>query len=211
MRLVLEEMSSWMSDSSFQRVEWINELTAHEALAQDRAGHRGNGQDRSTAAGCQYAHLFVESKADISPKIVGVRFYQTESSVRLDVELRWTGDPVISLKVPPPPVPVTIEVAEMRISAVLRIELLDFTSAFPCFKTISVTCMKKPVVDFSRKLASVDLMNGAHHHPRHGHDGMSVPQENHWSHGSRRRKHVGREHDPRGCAVRTSNMRVGSL
>jgi hypothetical protein len=74
----------------------------------------------------------------------------------LDVEL-WAGDPVISLKVCAP-VPVTIEVAELCISAVLRIELLDLKSAFPCIK-ISLTCMKKLVVDFSLKLASVDLMN----------------------------------------------------
>ncbi len=51
MRLVLEEMPPWVSDPSFQRVEWINPLLMKlwPMIVQ--------------AIGCQYAHLFVESKA----------------------------------------------------------------------------------------------------------------------------------------------------
>eukprot|EP01034_Spumella_vulgaris_P025395 gene25395-31853_t len=165
MRLVLEEMPSWVTDSSFQRVEWINSIlqklwpkivNATEDVVKAALQPLLNDNTPMFLSSLTLSRFHLGT---ISPKLIGVRFYSTEeSSVRLDVELRWAGDPVISLKVGAP-VPVTIEVAELRISAVLRIELLDLKSAFPCFKTISVTCMKKPVVDFSLKLASVDLMN----------------------------------------------------
>jgi len=52
-----------------------------------------------------------------------------------------------------------IEVSELRLSAVARIELVDIQPTLPCFKAVSVCFMKRPSVDFSLKVARLDIMN----------------------------------------------------
>lgn len=55
--------------------------------------------------------------------------------------------------------PLIIELNEVRISANLRVELIGLYNEFPCFQAINITCMEKPFIDFSLKLANFDVMN----------------------------------------------------
>ena len=41
----------------------------------------------------------------------------------------------------------------------MRIELHDLYNSFPCFRFVSITCMKQPFVDLSCKLGVVNLTN----------------------------------------------------
>jgi Ca2+-dependent lipid-binding protein len=56
-------------------------------------------------------------------------------------------------------IPLTIELSNIRLSAILRIELTPLIPRFPCFGAITVTCMQKPFVDFSFKVGALDVMN----------------------------------------------------
>ena len=159
-------MPSWATDPQFQRVEWFNSLlqklwpqisAACDPLIKEKL------QPTLDSMCPQYLgrillHRF--SLGAISPKIVGVRFFEgSESQVRMDVELRWAGDPSIVLNVGTTKVYTPIEVSELRLSAVARVELLDLQPTMPCFKAVSVTFMKKPQVYFSLKVARLDIMN----------------------------------------------------
>ena len=89
------------------------------------------------------------------------------TTVRMDGELRWAGDAHIRLLVgktrlpgiPAFTAPVPIDVTELRFSAVARIELLELRPILPCFRAVSLTFMKKPLVDFSLQIAKLDVMN----------------------------------------------------
>jgi Ca2+-dependent lipid-binding protein len=165
MPLVVEELPSWISDSQFQRVEWLNAVLQKvwpqislgcEDIVKAAVQPVLDAQCPAVLGSMRLARF---SLGTISPKVVGVRLYEnSESLVRLDVELRWAGDPSIVLSVGSR-VPTPIEVSELRFSAVARVELLGLRPRMPCFTAASVTFMKRPFVDFSLKVARLDVMN----------------------------------------------------
>jgi Ca2+-dependent lipid-binding protein len=63
------------------------------------------------------------------------------------------------LEVGQKPLPLSIELSNIRLSTILRVELTPLIPRFPCFGAITVTCMRKPFVDFSFKVGSLDVMN----------------------------------------------------
>ena len=185
-------MPGWVSDSQFQRVEWLNSLLqkvwpqVSVALESEvkRAVQPMLDAQRPTAGVLSRVCIELSrfSMGSISPKVVGIRWYDTtDAVVRMDVELRWSGDPSIiinlgvngssssgndrtsSAAAPKINTAATmstpIEVSELRFSATARVELLDLRPKLPCFRAVSVTFMKKPTVDFSLKVAKLDVMN----------------------------------------------------
>lgn len=163
---VAEEMPSWITDSQYQRVEWLNSLlqrmwpqisTAYEPIVKaslqptlDAACPKILGQ----------LQLGKFSLGSISPKVVGVRFFEgTESHARMDLEIRWAGDPSVVLTVGSARVNTPIEVCEVRLSAIARVEFLDLQPTLPPFRAVSVTFMKRPALYFSLKVARLDIMS----------------------------------------------------
>lgn len=165
-KLVVKEMPRWVSDSEHQRVEWFNSVLSKlwpqlsyaieptlKTIVQDVLG----AQPIAVTMGLVVKRFTL---GNISPKVVGIRIHEThESSVRLDVELRWAGEPIVTIAVGSNILAPNVELAEFRLSALIRIELLDLMPALPCFRTIAVTCMESPDVHFSLKLATLDFMN----------------------------------------------------
>jgi Ca2+-dependent lipid-binding protein len=93
----------------------------------------------------------------IPPKFLGIRMHNTkdeEGLIRCDMEMRYAGDPHIIIQVGP----TEVEILNLRISALLRCEMLEFTPKMTPFKLASCTMMKKPFVDFSIKVAGMDIM-----------------------------------------------------
>jgi Ca2+-dependent lipid-binding protein len=93
----------------------------------------------------------------IAPRFLGIRMHQTkdeERVVRCDLEMRYAGDPQIIIQVGP----TEVEIVNLRISALLRCECLEFTPRMTPFKLASCTMMKKPFVDFNIKVAGMEIM-----------------------------------------------------
>eukprot|EP01031_Cornospumella_fuschlensis_P026837 gene26837-32435_t len=164
---VQQEMPSWLSDSEFQRVEWFNStlqtlwpqiILAVEKLVSEQVQPILEKSKPALLTTLKLSRCCLGSTA---PKIAGIRFIHAgATSVRLDVEVRFTGDSVISLKVGTAALPaLVVELADIDVTAVVRVELLDLIPRIPCFTALSITCMKKPSVNFSLKLAGLDIMN----------------------------------------------------
>jgi hypothetical protein len=162
-----KEMPSWISDSEFQRMEWFNSILqkmwpqitlAVEALVTEKVQPILEKSKPSVLTELKLSRC---SLGSIAPKIIGIRFINSsESDVRLDIELRWAGDPLITLKASTIALPsLIVELADLNFSAVVRVELLELIHYMPCFTALSITCMKKPFVDFSLKVAGLDIMN----------------------------------------------------
>ena len=93
----------------------------------------------------------------IPPRFLGIRMHQTrdeEGVVRCDLEMRYAGDPQIIIQVGP----TEVEILNLRISCIMRCEMLEFTPRMTPFKLGSATMMKKPFVDFNIKVAGMDIM-----------------------------------------------------
>ena len=87
------------------------------------------------------------------------KFHSYSSLVFLFLQLRWAGDPSVIIHVGASQVYTPIEVSEIRLSATLRVELIDIHPTLPCFRAVSLTFMHKPVLDFSLTVARLDVMN----------------------------------------------------
>lgn len=166
LRLVEEELPSWIRDSEFQRVEWLNsilqQLWPHLSLAVDNTVKEQLQPVLNKNLPAVFSELIIKhcSLGSISPKILGIRVLSSsESNIRFDIEFRWAGDPLFALKAGFHLFPLHVSVSELRVSAIIRVEILNFTNTLPCFQAISITCMKKPFVDFSLKIANMDVMN----------------------------------------------------
>ena len=166
LKLIHEELPSWFYDAEFQRVEWLNSILgklfpqlAHgiEILAKEKVQPI---LDANTPFYLPKLLLEDANLGSISPKITGIRVYNTtESNIRFDLEIKWAGDTQVTLKLCTPPLPISVELTNLRFTANLRVELLDLHGKLPCFKAVSVTCMKKPSLEFSLKIASLDIMS----------------------------------------------------
>lgn len=55
--------------------------------------------------------------------------------------------------------PLTLELSEIYVSAKLRVELGPLNNTFPCFEAITLCILHKPVIDFSFKVGSLNIMS----------------------------------------------------
>jgi hypothetical protein len=165
-KLVMKELPRWVSDSEHQRVEWFNSVLQRlwpqlslaleaQLIAQIQAVL--DAQIVAVRVGLTVKRF---SLGTVSPKVVGIRLHETQESViRLDIEIRWAGDPQLCISVGKSAFAPPVELSEIRFSALIRIELQDLMPALPCFRAVAVTFMKTPDVHFSLKIASLDFMN----------------------------------------------------
>lgn len=167
LRLLQSEVPGWLIDSEVQRVEWFNqilqklwpfiakgvELKVKEGLKPILESYKPFFLSELTTK-----HFSLGSRA---PMIVGMRFFTTEESVvRFECEVRWSAEPLISFKVGTQPFPTMIELTNLMVSsAIIRVELLNLKYDVPPFEAISITCMKKPAIDFNLKIANLEILN----------------------------------------------------
>jgi len=115
-----------------------------------------------SAAGTSFTSLTLTSFSlgTISPRITGVKLHSTEeTTVRLDVELRWASNICINLDIGMSGLPLTVSLSDLKLTGTVRIELVDPISIMPLYQVLLVSCMSPPSLDFSFKIANLDLMN----------------------------------------------------
>lgn len=160
------EMPSYIRNTNIHRVEWINTILSELWPYVSRATEsttKATLQPLLNAYKPAYlTHLELSrlTLGRISPSIVGIEVSDNGTGgVRLDMEIKWAGDPQVTLEVGYKAVPLTLELSSITLSASVRIELCELIPTFPCFKYISVTCMHKPVLDFAFKVGAINVMN----------------------------------------------------
>jgi Ca2+-dependent lipid-binding protein len=55
--------------------------------------------------------------------------------------------------------PLSIELSDIRLSTILRLEFYSLIDSFPCFEAITISCMHKPFIDFTFEIGSLNVMN----------------------------------------------------
>jgi Ca2+-dependent lipid-binding protein len=100
----VEEMPSWVSNSDVHRVEWLNALLAKlwasvsestEAVIMESLQPVLDSYRPSYFNSLGFSRITLGT---IAPVITGIRNSQTsENCVRLDLELKWAGNPEVRL------------------------------------------------------------------------------------------------------------------
>ena len=135
LKYVLEEMPSWVSDSEFQKVEWLNSGIRllwpyiSEFVGKWLISYLNPLLQNYRNFAIQALSLTHISLGTFSPNIVGVRIHDTNESVlRLDIEIRWAGNPYAKLDVMLLGLPHIVTIDEIRLSGNIRLEFNQFSS-----------------------------------------------------------------------------------
>ena len=166
LKYMMEEMPKWVEDSDTEQVKWLNGVIhkmwpsislATEDYIKTWYQPMLDECKPSFVSTLEFSRITLGT---IPLTIVGVRNYhnEEESCVRLDLEVKWAGNPDIEIAVGAN-VPLKLQLIDIRVSAKLRIELVPLIPVFPCFGAMTFTCMEKPYIDFGFKTGSVNVMN----------------------------------------------------
>jgi hypothetical protein len=166
LKYMYEEMPNWVEDSDTEQVKWLNgvvhKLWPNISLATEdyvKTWYQPMLDEckPSFVSSLSFSRI---TMGTIPFSITGIRNYNNadESCVRLDLEVKWAGNPEFHIDVGAS-VPLKLQLIDIRISATIRMELVPLIPVFPCFGAMTFTCMEKPFIDFGFKTGSLNVMN----------------------------------------------------
>lgn len=79
--------------------------------------------------------------------------------IRLDIEIKWAGNPKIVLTIGTAGIPLNIELNTLVLTSTIRVELIDLIPVLPCIRAVSISCVKKPDINFDLNILHIDLMS----------------------------------------------------
>ena len=90
------------------------------------------------------------------------RFVDTkEDLVRLDINISWAGNPDIVTEVGYKGLPLILNLTDLTFKGKIRVELSPLVPIIPLFGALVCTFLEEPHVDFSFKVARLDVMVSA--------------------------------------------------
>ncbi|KAJ8754096.1 hypothetical protein K2173_001994 [Erythroxylum novogranatense] len=160
------EIPMWVKHPDYDRIDWLNKYVCFMWPYLDRAI---SGMIRSMTAPIfeEYSSKFLIKSIDfksltlgtLPPIMHGIKVHESnEEELVFETAVRWAGNPNITLVLNFFSVPVTVQLLDVQVSAVLRITFKPLVPTFPCFSNILVSLLEKPHVDFGMKLLGADVM-----------------------------------------------------
>jgi hypothetical protein len=127
---IIGELPAWVKHSDVERLAWLNNLlqTLWPKLSIATEKYMTDWLqpllDASKPPGFNSLDLAKFTLGSNPIKFAGIRYQHTdENLVRLDLEIKWAGNPEIVIEVCRKAFPHRLEVTNLRFSAILRIEL----------------------------------------------------------------------------------------
>ncbi len=166
LKLLKGELPHWFHDSEVERVVWLNSILhqfwvpASGALNTIIEETVAPLLEENKPMGVSRLGFSRATLGTIPIQVVGIRALTSDgSSVTLDLEVKWASDARFTLEVGRAKLPLVVTLSKLRFSGHLRVELSPLVPVVPCFGAVSVCFMEKPYVDFSLKLAGLDVMS----------------------------------------------------
>eukprot|EP01038_Epipyxis_sp_PR26KG_P008646 gene8646-11687_t len=168
LQFINQEIPAWLVDSEVERVEWFNTILAKiwpylsKAIESEVKKDIQKAINEKLPSQLTCFEILKLSLGSIPLKIVSVRVYNnahnpSEANLRLDVDVKYAGDAKVAVQVGLKGFPLSLEISNIILTSLLRVELLNLHPVIPCISAISVTCMKKPYFDFAFKVGSFDI------------------------------------------------------
>jgi hypothetical protein len=157
------EYPHWVNFPDVHKATWINDLLTllwpyAKAAAQNDARRAIEPHLAPYAAFIELTHFDL---GETPPFLAGIKSYKTnEESVMLDLDVRAALDPKITvtahykhkIKLP-------VRVRDITVVLAIRVKLSDLVGKFPCFRTLSISLAKPPVVRFSLRLLGINIFD----------------------------------------------------
>ncbi|XP_042014477.1 synaptotagmin-3-like isoform X1 [Salvia splendens] len=170
---IMPNLPLWVMNPDYERVDWLNRVILDAWPYIDKAAC-GIITTTAEAIFAEYIGQYQIKSIDferltlgsLPPKIHGLKPQDSnENELVLDLALRWAGDADIALEVKLSSLRLAIQVVDIQISSATRIVLRPFVPSFPCFSSIAVSLMEKPMVDFGFRIMGCDIMSvpGVYH------------------------------------------------
>ncbi|XP_042015545.1 synaptotagmin-3-like [Salvia splendens] len=164
---IMPNLPLWVMNPDYERVDWLNRVILDAWPYIDKAAC-GIIKTTAEAIFAEYIGQYQIKSIDferltlgsLPPKIHGLKPQDSnENELVLDLALRWAGDADIALEVKLSSLRLAIQVVDIQISSATRIVLRPFVPSFPCFSSIAVSLMEKPMVDFGLRIMGCDIMS----------------------------------------------------
>ena len=161
-------LPSWINDSDYQRCEWCNYISQKTwpwmaKYIESKVQTKWNEMDLSKFLPSVISYIKLErfSMGEIAPKIIGIRILDSNESniIRMNLDIKYIGNPDIIIKIGTMPLPMTLEISDLRISASIRMELTNFIEKIPSPQVGCISFLQMPVIDFSFQIGGIDIMN----------------------------------------------------
>ncbi len=166
LKLMKGELPHWFHDSEVERVAWLNSILhqlwvpASGALNKIIEETVAPLLEENKPPGVSRLGFSKATLGTIPIQVVGIRALKSDDNcASLDLEVKWAADARFSFEVGRERLPLVITLSKLRFSGHLRVELSPLIPVIPCFGAVSVCFMEKPYVDFSLKLAGLDVMS----------------------------------------------------
>ncbi len=166
LKLIKGELPHWFYDSEVERVNWLNSILEQFWIPASKALNKIIEEtvapllDENKPPGVSRLGFSKATLGTIPIQVVGIRALKSDDNcVTLDLEVKWAADARFSFEVGRETLPLVIKLSKLRFSGHLRVELSPLVPVVPCFGAVSVCFMEKPYVDFSLKLAGLDVMS----------------------------------------------------
>lgn len=168
LRYIKKDMPSWFSDPQFERLDWLNNILQKMwgmisiALEPSLIGIVNPYLDMYRPSFVSQLYMKSFNLGSIAPKIVGLKYINNDddlTSIKFDIDFRWYSDAKIVLRLATGPIPMNIELSNVQFSTVCRLELCDITTKLPVVSSLNFCFLKKPFLDFSLKIAKLDIMS----------------------------------------------------
>ncbi|KAK3033732.1 hypothetical protein RJ639_034507 [Escallonia herrerae] len=163
---LLPEVPLWVKNPDYERVDWLNRVILHMWPYLDKAIC---ALIRSTAEPIfsEYIGKFQVQSIDfesltlgtLPPTVHGIKVYESnEKHLLFEAAVRWAGNPNVTLVLKLLSLRIKLQLIDLQVSGAPRITFRPLVPTFPCFGSILVSLMEKPLVDFGLKLMGGDLM-----------------------------------------------------
>eukprot|EP00854_Cymbomonas_tetramitiformis_P031808 gene31808-40118_t len=167
---ICEELPPWVKFPDYERVEWLNKLVAKlwphisNATGTTVLDVVGPILKKSVPKGLASVEFTKLTLGTLAPQFGGIKAFSLQSSeIILDLNIKWGGDPDISLSVKPSllayAVGLPIQLTDFQLFGTMRIVLSPLLDQFPCFGAISYAFIEDPHVDFTLNVGSGDIMS----------------------------------------------------
>eukprot|EP00270_Netrium_digitus_P009762 TRINITY_DN2990_c0_g1_i2.p1 TRINITY_DN2990_c0_g1~~TRINITY_DN2990_c0_g1_i2.p1 ORF type:complete len:626 (+),score=173.83 TRINITY_DN2990_c0_g1_i2:38-1879(+) len=165
LRKLYPQLPCWVSHPNTDRVDWINQLLGNlwphiaksiEPQIQSVAESMAQKYKPKQVDAIAITKL---SLGQLPPVLSGLSICSTsDDELVFETDLKWAGNPNILATISVKGVQPTVQLIDVTFFAKARITLRPLVPVVPCFSSIVLSIMDKPVIDFGLKIVGGDVM-----------------------------------------------------
>ena len=156
------DIPHWVTFSHIEKSQWVQNAlqslwpyiakTARNSLVESLNPLLEKYRPKGLLSKLEMGHI---DFGDIPPTLDGFQTHTSEKETVIDIHLHWNGNPDIRILALMGFTQVEASVTNLQLRALTRITLAPHCVVWPCFGSVSISFVGKPLIDFSLKAAKI--------------------------------------------------------